>query len=838
MPVLTTHPIRDQLLSLLGEQRSDEFLLRSEAYLDVVEQDHEIRLRTVQEYLKRGLLDPARDHLNSALVYTSAPSDMADLRPQLMQLPRGVRPWRLYTDRFEANLSSLDARGIDTSSIRDAWRSRSGQFELHVDSANTEYVRWRRDKGWSWIPFFGNHRLIDQNRPLPEDIKSTQPGPYAFDGLDLGYYFERIYEATTDTFLGYSGPIFVVEPDPAQLAMLFHMHDWTKLLADRRVHLYFGTDCMHQFCRSIDSNPNLPLPRIAFRISNFRPPCTPSLPETIKQVSQEVERRIIESFAEVEARYANCDVGYWADRFEEALSGNGRPLRILATVSTHTSFLKYSLRDAQKALESLGHECLVFTESTNYEYISPLCFHEHIKRFEPDLMFILDHLRPEFAYILPSGLPLLTWDQDQLPHVFTKNNVAGISSIDFLAGFAVQRCLALGTQPAQLLPAVIPTCPTQFSNESLTDQDLEPYRCDVSYVSHTSQTPKEFHDEERKQFTNQSLLRLLDKLYELLPEYLARDVAPHFGIFKLVLNLAQEQCGIASISDELNQRLLAWYLWRLADRIFRHESLEWVAKWAEQSGRTLRIYGNGWDKHPTLARFAVGPAENGHELLCVYNATRINLQLMPAGFIHQRALDGLAAGGFFLTRLTHGERVAGALRALGTYLKTAQPRCNAELLDVVDPNIQSLLDEFLGLYRRGIDPNDKDLIVNIRSSAGLLQSGEAFPHFDEIVFDSAGNFAEKADRFLEDADRRLEIAAQMRTTVIERFSYESTMNEFLHAHAKCLRSLACKSNAPDDGHKGSSQKEVWHGPSARESTGKMPVPYSSGTGSKSEPHAS
>ena len=255
MPVLTTHPIRDQLLSLLGEQRSDEFLLRSEAYLDVVEQDHEIRLRTVQEYLKRGLLDPARDHLNSALVYTSAPSDMADLRPQLMQLPRGVRPWRLYTDRFEANLSSLDARGIDTSSIRDAWRSRSGQFELHVDSANTEYVRWRRDKGWSWIPFFGNHRLIDQNRPLPEDIKSTQPGPYAFDGLDLGYYFERIYEATTDTFLGYSGPIFVVEPDPAQLAMLFHMHDWTKLLADRRVHLYFGTDCMHQFFRSIDSTP-------------------------------------------------------------------------------------------------------------------------------------------------------------------------------------------------------------------------------------------------------------------------------------------------------------------------------------------------------------------------------------------------------------------------------------------------------------------------------------------------------------------------------------------------------------------------------------------------------
>ncbi|MCH8241496.1 MAG: GDP-mannose 4,6-dehydratase, partial [Planctomycetes bacterium] len=121
-------------------------------------------------------------------------------------------------------------------------------------------------------------------------------------------------------------------------------------------------------------------------------------------------------------------------RFAEALSGQGPPLRILAAVSTHTTFLQYSLRDAQRALQSLGHPCWVLTERQPYEILSPLTYHQAIREWNPDLFLVLDHIRPEFQGILPTNLPMLTWDQDQLPHVFTRANIRRIARQDFLVG--------------------------------------------------------------------------------------------------------------------------------------------------------------------------------------------------------------------------------------------------------------------------------------------------------------------------------------------------------------------------------------------------------------------
>ena len=116
-----------------------------------------------------------------------------------------------------------------------------------------------------------------------------------------------------------------------------------------------------------------------------------------------------------------------------------------------------------------------------------------------------------------------------------------------------------------------------------------------------------------------------------------------------------------------------------------------LARTGVRSGSTA----NGWENHPTLSEFAAGPADNGRELLCIYRASKINLQLMPAGFIHQRALDGLASGGFFLTRFIPQDvrgRVLRRLQARMSELNIDDPHA---LACCEDEHIRSLRHEFL-----------------------------------------------------------------------------------------------------------------------------------------------
>jgi len=299
-----------------------------------------------------------------------------------------------------------------------------------------------------------------------------------------------------------------------------------------------------------------------------------------------------------------------------------------------------------------------------------------------------------------------------------------------------------------------------------------------------------FHDQEKKTYDHPTLARLLDEMYEQMPAMLAHSRIADMALMTTVLAEGCRRCGIAKLDPELEARLQGRYLWRLGDRMFRHEALEWVAQWARRTGRSFRIYGNGWNTHPTLAEFAAGPADNGRELLCIYRASRINLQLMPAGFIHQRSLDGMAAGGFFLTRLCPHDLRGTTLRRLGVRIGELGIATTDELLKSGDAGLQRLLRDYLGDYLTVVDHHKYDLLTQIRLNAELLYPDEVFPDFPEIEFDSADEFAAAANRFLVDEPRRRVFAQQMHNVVVERFNYRSTLDHFLRSMATYLRQSA------------------------------------------------
>jgi len=789
--LVDTSADREALLQLLQQGNHYQFLSLASRHLIACPDDAQVALLAVREYLNLGLIGPARELMQSiSSPETDSQSELASVADTLSNLPDGQIPWSQRQGVFEGNLTALRNRGIDVSEIVDRWHDRQGDFQLYQDRSQSDHIRMRLgDHVWAWIPFFGHHKLVSDAQNLPEDINTLCPGPYLFDGLDLGHFFGRVYDKTVDTFLGYSCPLYVIEPDPALLALLLHLQDWSAVLADLRVFIFWGASC-HDMLRDMwENNLDLPLPRQVYTLSQFRPSSNPSALQVTEEVIAHREKAIVESLADLNARYDKCDLTYWSNRFERALNSNDEPLRILAGVSIHTTFLQYSMRDTKRAIERLGHRCLVLQEASNHETLGPLTYHQAIRKFRPDVFMTLDHLRPEFGHILPRGLPVLSWDQDQLPHVFTDENMRRVLKHDFLVGYSKDRWVNAGCDARQFLNARVPTCPEQFAGEPLTSAEIHKYTCDLSYVSHASQTPQQFHDEERRQYEDPAVLSLLDCMYESTPAILAKYPTMHTEAPYEILEEAQRQSGITVRDDALHQRLLSWYLWRLRDRIYRHEALAWAATWAKQHNRTFRIYGRGWDAHPTLSPFAAGPAENGRELLCIYRASNINLQLMPAGFIHQRALDGLSAGGFFLTRLAPADLKGIVLQKLCQRIDTLGIDSTEKLYAEQDTTLRELMATYFDLPM-GTWPRVPVPLSTLRHRIEVPYPDEVFPRFREIIFDSPDSFAKIADRFIDDVHTRDQIAREFREIVVNHFSYRASISTFLSAMAAYLQSVA------------------------------------------------
>jgi hypothetical protein len=794
MTVLTADALRSQLLAHLRAAESYSFLTKAEPYLRACPGDHYLRLMAVREYLKLGLVLPGKEHLDASECFADEPEGFAAIRQSLQGIRAVPIPWSEFSERFERNLGALAGQAIDVGAIRSAWERGHRHLQLFRDASGVEQIRARDEEGvWWWIPGLSHHPSVDSARPMPEGIGENAPGPYLFEGLDLGGFFERVYRATLNTFLGYSCALYVVEPNPTYFALVLHLRDWGDILADPRVLWCLGPDATEQLRQALDGDPDLPWPRQAFRLSGFRPGCDPSAVDVIMEAAARREEEIRFSLRQLNERYAGRDAAYWARRFEEALSGRGEPLRVLMAVSIHTTFLQHSVRDAARALESLGHRCMVLTEKTAHTVIGPLTYHRAIRELDPDVFLVLDHLRPEFQNLVPDNLPILTWDQDQLPHVFTKENMSRMARHDFVTGCSKSLWVRSGCDPRQYLHSRVPTCPEQFGGPPLTDEERARYECDVSYVSHAAQTPKAFHEQERAKCADPKLAAYLDAVYDLLPKLLKRYHVAGGAVMQAVLEEASRRTGILVRDVELIRWLRCWYVWRLGDRMFRHEALEWVAGWARRTNATFRIYGNGWERHPTLSEFAAGAVENGRELLCVYRASRINLQLMPAGFIHQRALDGLAAGGFFLTRLVPQDLRGRALRQLMGRIEELGITRTRDLLRHGDPRLQQALREYCGEWLGRADPESNELIDEIRLAAELLHPDEVFPEFDQIAFDSPETLAAAAERFLHDEQARRRVAQGMREVVLERFSYAPTINAFLRAMADYLHCLAFQS---------------------------------------------
>ncbi len=200
-----------------------------------------------------------------------------------------------------------------------------------------------------------------------------------------------------------------------------------------------------------------------------------------------------------------------------------------------------------------------------------------------------------------------------------------------------------------------------------------------------------------------------------------------------IVRLAKEM--ELSLTDDDQEKIANFYMYRLFDIAFRRETLLWIAQWAAQTGRVFKLYGRGWSRDPVLGAYAAGPIEHGELLRRAYHCSKLSVQTIPGGYRHQRTFEALVSGHL----------------VLGRYIPTDFGNLTVEQ------------------YRQGRRPSD-----------GVMGSARTFASLDQVVFSNANELASVAEGFLEDEVMYLEVVEELAGVVRRSLTYKAVVPDILN----------------------------------------------------------
>jgi hypothetical protein len=371
------------------------------------------------------------------------------------------------------------------------------------------------------------------------------------------------------------------------------------------------------------------------------------------------------------------------------------------------------------------------------------------------------------------------WIQDHLPNLGGKVG-RRVGSADFVLTDAAPTYVNDCDYPPRQLIAMSKLTSVQVATGAVPSR----VNRDVVFVSNASRQPEALLEERLGSFSGPAAHRdLLESAgRQIIDRYAAGDPVATYPDVRAVLRDAQQAAGIDLTREEI-LAIAPWLCHPFCDALYRQQALRWAASAVEQLGLSLCLYGNGWDKHPRFARYARGPIENGPLLHELTRRSAINLQIVPYLCLHQRLLDGLSAGGFFLVR----EHLADVSpQAMSDLLATFCPLDVRTLLEArasVPQSARGRFDALVDDCRRCLCPTGtEDPIEVVRSwehAELLVPRHGVLPHLHDVTFTDEATLLQRMDGFLNDADQRAAIAAAQRASVSARLTYAAGMRRML-----------------------------------------------------------
>ena len=757
--------------------------------------DDELRLVLIRRLAEQGLAHRAAEVAAGCSLQLQANAEFARMRDNLQSvMPGGEVGWTEVAKTFERNLAALRKRVDWTDALVDVWSRERERIELHRTRDGVFQVFDRRDpSNERWRPVFGDPVPKPTAAELAEALKNQILSPIVLEGVGLGYHLPWLYAATRDTFLGATPVIYHIESSFAAAAVAMHLNDWIEPLSDPRVRLCCGPDAYDSFERMAAGDPNNLPPQMIVRAPSWTTR-DEALGERVNALARRFEAKRSALCDELNAAFHDRDRQWWRRRYETALAGEGRPLRVLGVTCRFSTVLQYSMRDMLQAFRENGCETRLLIEPNDHLRTTPITMLHTIREFDPDLVVIIDHTRAGQAPGLADNTPLLTWVQDRMPKLFSREAGASIGPLDFCMGFArdelVNRC---GYPAARFMPCEMATDQAAFFEPDADPEEVirsrhdevDPqFACDVAFATTHSKTPDATHQEYRVKCAP-AIVAFLDAAYEELVA-LAKRCELNGGLMMPQFVRRIEAATGFELSDEQRGAAADEYVRPIVDKILRHQTVEWAAEWAERSGRRLHLYGNGWDEHPRFARYARGFVTHGSELGRAFRAAKVNLHAGCNRALHQRVLDGLASGGFFLIR-RHADDIQHRLwRAMYDMALSGDIKPGDTL--AWDDYPESLRDELIAIRKmRGVDPYVSveiteasiDQIRRIHESSDVLTPAAIWPDIDQVTFGAREEMFERLEAFVGDDELRRATAKSMRESMLGVFSYRSLAGKLL-----------------------------------------------------------
>jgi hypothetical protein len=680
--------------------------------------------------------------------------------------PSSWTPLTLLAERFHANIQALASR---YPSLADGLRSLIPSQTYYIQPNNGQLLLGvSRARGIEPLPQIVQPQRAYEltNQLYPKRICNV---PAMITGEDLGWLWNSVYQlpcGATAAAPGYRPPLYFLLKDIERLWVILHVQDWQTLLADSRVRLFVGLGAFDQFRRVLVEDAMCPWPKLSMTVD-------PSLwPAglTIDAVLTGAYAGMIEKLSLTNQQLRNIYDMATPESFA-ALYSSGKPLKILGITSRYTTFLQYSMRDWLAAFDRLGHCTRLFIEGGDHEVPNNLALAIACAEFKPDLIVVIDHYRREMEG-LPEEVPVVMWVQDALTTLFCDKAGAAQGDRDYSLGFARLRMIHEFGYPAdRYMPAVVGVNEQRFAPRQLSPAEQTQFACDVSFVSHANTPAEAILKAEVDRLNSAPATRLLSTIFDQLRAvYDGGGIVTEPVVIRAMVDRSMRDTQ-TTLPPEQMPSLMDLFTQRINNALFRHQSLNWLA----EMGVDLRLYGRGWEKHPTLHRFARGVADNVNQLSLIYQASKINLQVSPHGAVHQRVLEGLASGGFFLIRHCPGDVVERDFRAIRQWCieqnitndddlrRRATVPVKAHLAAVTEA---MQLDPFAGEYPF-VD------VLRASEEAGYIRSAGCVwgDDYDAICYRSAKELRARVEHYLSNDEDRRQRAESMRRAVCDRFTY-------------------------------------------------------------------
>jgi len=638
---------RESLIALAREPKPWKALALFAAIAGQIESDWELRFHGIAALAKLGLRELAHAELATLPREVQHAQQFQQLALAINALPTAELPAR---HTLEANIGALLARNAITPDLATSLRGIADAHSLRWFAAvDGNVVCSQAHPGGSILP--GLHMLTDERAAATHTITGlneapeTCPAPLSIDGLATPWLLIDACRAYTRTALGYRRPIWVVEPNIRVLAAGLGMCDLREYIADDRIHWFLGTSAEANLTTFLSSRQDRQLPLRAIgklQPGNFLKP-------VIERAAAAQSSACFTLRQSVEAKYAARDAAHWKGIFAHAALGN-RTLRVLIPTCRYSTFIQHSSADIAEGLRSLGHDAQVLIEPDDQSILSANAYWHAFAEFEPDLVILINYPRCARPNIAPKNVPWVTWLQDAMPHLFTPESATGQTALDYSVGYLFSELFdrASGWPRERAMHAPVLASEKKFFVERLPKDSR--YSCDIAFVSHHHETPEQMRDRLIQTMGGSGFAPIGQALYAETQRIVASShrVEVRAELREMIRNVVP--AFNATCTAAQCDQLLHMYCSPLAGQIFRHQALEWAADACTRRGWTMHLYGKGWEKHPTLGKWAKGPLAHGAELRQAYAAARVQLHLDVNTLTHQRIIECALSGGFVAAR--------------------------------------------------------------------------------------------------------------------------------------------------------------------------------------------